>query len=118
MRVKQLQLFEKTEKYRFIIRHHQHIGQDIFRQLRTIIHLCTIILQSIIIGGVGWSSWWCVGKKQIERKGYLMSQSALPKLGVISTGAFFVVDLIGVILVSIVTAYILYRYFFKRGQIT
>ena len=50
MRVKQLQLFEKTEKYRFIIRHHQHIGQDIFRQLRTIIHLCTIILQSIIIG--------------------------------------------------------------------
>ena len=36
-----------------------------------------------------------------------MSQSALPKL-----------DLIGVILVSIVTAYILYRYFFKRGQIT
>ena len=47
-----------------------------------------------------------------------MSQSALPKLVVISTGAFFVVDLIGVILVSIVTAYILYRYFFKRGQIT
>ena len=35
-----------------------------------------------------------------------MSQSALPKLGVISTGAFFVVDLIGVILVSIVTAYL------------
>lgn len=87
MRVKQLQLFEKTEKYRFIIRHHQHIGQDIFRQLRTIIHLCTIILQSIIIGV-------CDGHrggvlvKQIERKGYLMSQSALPKLGVISTGAF------------------------------
>lgn len=47
-----------------------------------------------------------------------MSQSALPKLGVISTGAFFLVDSIGVILVSIVTAYILYRYFFKRGQIT
>ncbi|EHV0154527.1 hypothetical protein HRH49_11810 [Enterococcus faecalis] len=47
-----------------------------------------------------------------------MSQSALPKLGVISTGAFFVTDLIGVILVSIVTAYILYRYFLKRRQIT
>ncbi|EGO8897922.1 hypothetical protein D1Z30_00150 [Enterococcus faecalis] len=47
-----------------------------------------------------------------------MSQSALPKLGVISTGALFVTDLIGVILRSIVTSYILYRYFFKRGQIT
>lgn len=46
-----------------------------------------------------------------------MSQSALPKLGVISTGAFFVVDLIGVILVSIVTAYILYRYFLKEVKL-
>lgn len=45
-------IVRENRKYRFIIRHHQHIGQDIFRQLRTIIHLCTIILQSIIIGGV------------------------------------------------------------------
>lgn len=70
------------------------------------------------MGDVSWSLWWCVGKKQIERKEYLTSQSALPKLGVISTGALFVTDLIGVILLSIVTSYILYRYFFKRGQIT
>ncbi len=47
-----------------------------------------------------------------------MSHSVLPKLGVVSTGAFFVTDLFGVILLSIVTSYILYRYFLKRGQIT
>ncbi|WP_407080648.1 MSCRAMM family protein [Enterococcus faecalis] len=117
MRGKQLQLFEKIAEYQFIIHRHQQFGPMCHPSL-TIIHLCTIIRQDIIMGDVSWLSWWCVGKKQIERKEYLMSQSALPKLGVISTGAFFVVDLIGVILVSIVTAYILYRYFFKRGQIT
>ena len=47
-----------------------------------------------------------------------MSQSALPKLGVISTGAFFVVDLIGVILVSDCHCLHSIPLFFKRGQIT
>ena len=115
MRVKQLQLFEKTEKYRFIIRHHQHIGQDIFRQLRTIIHLCTIILQSIIIGV-------CDGHRggvlvKHREKGVFNEPISFTETWGNFNRRLFVVDLIGVILVSIVTAYILYRYFLKEVKL-
>ena len=67
MRVKQLQLFE-NRKIPVYNPPPPTYWRDIFHQLRTIIHLCTIILQSIIIGV-------CDGHrggvlvKQIERRG-------------------------------------------------
>lgn len=49
MRGKQLQLFEKIAEYQFIIHRHQQFGPMCHPSL-TIIHLCTIIRQDIIMG--------------------------------------------------------------------